>query len=75
MITKTIISYKSYKDENGYEVRVYDDKSIIVVCPPLMSKFNLQDLPEHRSKAIEPLMKFIEADLQHSFTPPEDEIE
>jgi hypothetical protein len=66
MITKKIISYKSYQD-NGYEVRVYDDKSIIVVCPPLNTEFSLQDLPEHRSEAIHPLMQFVEADLQHSF--------
>jgi hypothetical protein len=75
MITKQIISYKSYKDEQGYEVKVYDDKSIIVVCPPLSTEFSLQDLPEHRSEAIQPLMQFVEADLQHNFTPPEDEIE
>ncbi len=74
MITKKIISYKSYQD-NGYEVRVYDDKSIIVVCPPLSTKFGLLDLPDHRKEAIEPILKHIEAEMNHSFTPPEDEIE
>ena len=74
MITKTIISYKSYKD-NGYEVRVYDDKSIIVVCPPLGTEFSLIDLPDHRREEVEPIVEFIQKDLNHSFTPPEDEIE
>jgi len=66
MITKEIVSYKSYKD-NGYEVRVYNDKSIIVVCPPLKTEFKLQDLPEHRSEEIKPLLAFVEADLQHNW--------
>ena len=73
MITKQIISYKSYKD-NGYEVRVYDDKGIIVVCPPLNTEFDLLELPEHRREAVQPIVDFIEMDLQHTFTPPEDEI-
>lgn len=74
MITKQIISYKSYQD-NGYEVRVYDDKSIIVVCPPLKTQFGLLDLPDHRREAIQPILEHIEAEMNHSFTPPEDELE
>jgi len=74
MITKQIISYKSYKD-NEYEVRVYDDKSIIVVCPPLSTEFSLEDLPSHRREDIKPLMAFVSADLNHDFTHPEDELE
>lgn len=74
MITKKIISYKSYQD-NGYEVRVYDDKSIIVVCPPLKTEFSLIDLPDHRREAVQPIIEFIQKDLNHSFTAPEDEIE
>jgi hypothetical protein len=74
MITKQIISYKSYKD-NEYEVRVYDDKSIIVVCPPLSTEFSLEDLPSHRREAVQRIVEFIEKDLNHSFTPPEDELE
>ncbi len=66
MITKKIISYKSYQD-NGYEVRVYDDKSIIVVCPPYGFEWKLEDLPEHRSREIEPIIEFIQKDLNHSF--------
>jgi len=74
MITKTIISYKSYQD-NGYEVRVYDDKSIVVICPPLGTEFGLLDLPDHRREAVEPIIEFIEKDLNHSFTPATEELE
>jgi len=49
-VTKEIIKYTSYR-ENGYEVRVYDDGKILVVCPPLQAKYELQDLPEHRMEA------------------------
>ena len=74
MITKTIISYKSYQD-NGYEVQIHDDGKILVICPPLGAEFELLELPDHRREAVQPIVDFIEKDLQHSFTPPEDEIE
>ena len=68
MITKTIISYKSYKD-NDY------DKSITVICPPLGTEFGLIDLPSHRREAVEPIIDFIEKDLSHKFEPATDEVE
>jgi len=66
-ITKEIIKYTSYKD-NGYEVRVYDSKTIIV-CPPLQAKYELQDLPEHRMEAVQPILDHIEAEKNHKFNP------
>jgi len=66
-ITKEIIKYTSYKD-NGYEVRVYDIKTIIV-CPPLQAKYELQDLPEHRMEAVQPILDHIEAEKNHKFNP------
>lgn len=65
-VTKKIVAYTSYED-NSYEAKVYSDKSIIIVCPPLKTEFSLQDLPEHRKEAIKPLIEFIEKDLNHSF--------
>ena len=73
-VTKEIIKYTSYR-ENGYQVRVYDDGKILVVCPPLQAKYELQDLPEHRMEDVQPILDHIEAEKNHKFTPPEDELE
>jgi len=35
----------------------------------------LQDLPEHRMEAVQPILDHIEAEKNHKFTPPEDELE
>jgi len=66
-VTKEIIKYTSYQ-ENGYQVRVYDGK-ILVVCPPLQAKYELQDLPEHRMEAVQPILDHIEAEKNHKFNP------
>lgn len=67
-VTKEIIKYTSYR-ENGYEVRVYDDGKVLVVCPPLQAKYELQDLPEHRMEAVQPILDYIEAEKNHKFNP------
>lgn len=73
-VTKEIVSYKSYKD-NGYEVQIHTDGKILVVCPPLKAKFKLEDLPEHRMEDVQPILDHIEAEKNHKFTPPEDELD
>ena len=67
-VTKEIIKYTSYR-ENGYQVRVYDDGKILVVCPPLQAKYELQDLPEHRMEAVQPIPDHIEAEKNHKLNP------
>ena len=73
-VTKEIIKYTSYR-ENGYQVRVYDDGKILVVCPPHKTEFELEHLPEHRKTDVQPILDHIEAEKNHKFTPPEDELE
>jgi len=67
-VTKRIVAYKSY-DENGYEVQVHDDGKILILCPPLQAKYELQDLPEHRMEAVQPILDHIEAEKNHKFNP------
>lgn len=73
-VTKRIVAYKSY-DENGYEVQVHDDGKTIIVCPPHKTEFELEHLPEHRKTDVQPILDHIEAEKNHKFTPPEDELE
>jgi len=73
-ITKEIVKYTSYK-AGEYEAKVYDDKKIIIVAPPMKIEFLLQDLPDYRKDEVQPLIDFIEKDLGHNFTIAENEIE
>lgn len=73
-ITKEIIKYTSYRMKNGYEARVYDDKTILIV-DPMDNQWELNELSEGKRKIIQPLLDFIEADLNHKFAIAENEIE
>jgi len=73
-ITKEIVKYTSYK-MGKYEAKVYDDKKIIIVLPN-RSEHNLEALANSwTERVIQPLIDFIEKDLEHNFTIAENEIE
>lgn len=73
-VTKEIVAYTSYK-ENGYEIQVHKDKSILVVCPPYKTEFKLEDIPDHRKEFVQPVLDHIEAEKNRKYEPATDEFE
>lgn len=67
MITKQIISYKLYKDEQGNKVRVGKKNKLTIYHKFYKSPFKFKELSLSHQKEITPLIRFVENDLQHKF--------
>jgi len=73
-VTKELINYPLYKMGNGFEVKVLADKKIVIITP-MGTEIPLDELNDETKAVVQPMLDFVEADLSHSFTPPEDELE
>ena len=72
MITKQIISYKLYKDEQGNKVRVGKKNKITIYHKNYKEPFKFNELSFSQQKEITPLIRHVEKDLNHSFNLIED---
>lgn len=72
MITKQIISYKLYKDEQGNKVRVGKKNKLTIYFKGYAFPVLFKEIPFKKQKDIISLIRFVEKDLNHNFNLIED---